>query len=145
MNTGIGDDNGRFWDLNRKYNYISAGHGRRWVRAIKKLKPGDKIFAYIKGTGYVGYGIVEEEAVPITQYLVDDKPLPEFLPEDSKLGGDLSNPEKTEWLARVKWIKTFDEENAKTFKGIFANQNVVCKLRDKETFELLKREFEVEE
>lgn len=65
VNTGIADDNFRGWDLNEKYHFVSAGGGPRWISAIKKLKNGDKIFALIKGKGYVGYGIVEEEAVLI--------------------------------------------------------------------------------
>ena len=143
VNTGITEENDRHWELNRKYNYVSAGGGQRWIRSIKKLRPDDKIFAYIKGKGYVGYGTVEEEAVPISQFLVNGTPITQLLPEDSKFGGDRNNIEKTEWLARVKWIKTVNESEAKTFKGVFANQNVVCKLRDKPTFDFLTKEFEL--
>lgn len=143
VNTGITDENDRDWELNRKYNYVGAGGGQRWIRSIKKLRPDDKIFAYIKGKGYVGYGIVEEEAVPITQFLVNGTPITHLLPRESKLGGDRNNIEKTEWLARVKWVKTVPEAAAKKFTGVFANQNVVCKLRDKPTFDFLTREFEI--
>ena len=48
-----------------------------------------------------------------------------------------------EWLTRIKWIKTVGESAAKTFKGVFANQNVVCKLRHKPTFDFLTKEFEL--
>ena len=41
----------------------------------------------------------------------------------------------------VEWLKTFPREEAKTFNGVFANQNIVCQLRHPETVEFLKREF----
>jgi hypothetical protein len=55
----------------------------------------------------------------------------------------IKEPSKDEWMVKVRWIKTFDENNAKWFKGAFANQNVVCKLNDKDTFDFLKKEFQI--
>ncbi len=143
VNTGITDDNAREWSLNRKYDFVSAGGGPRWVNTIKKLKKGDKIFALIKGKGYVGYGTVEDEAVLVKNYKTKGKLLVDDLPEDHpwKQGKD---PTKDEWLVRVNWIKTFNEDNAQWFRGAFANQNVVCKLRDSNTFDFLVEKFGVE-
>jgi len=143
VNTGITEENSRDWELNRKYNFISAGGGPRWINAIKKLKNGDKIFALIKGKGYVGYGIVEDEAVLVKNYEVDNKLTVNDLSEnhDWRLKKD---PSVDEWIARVKWLKTFDEKDARWFKGAFANQNVVCKLRDQNTFEFLVKSFDAD-
>ena len=54
-----------------------AGQGRRFSRALQKLKVGDKIFAYVKQTGYVGYGEVTQPAMMIKEFVVDkeNKPL----------------------------------------------------------------------
>jgi hypothetical protein len=41
--------------------------------------------------------------------------------------------------------QTFKREEAKTFTGIFANQNIVCKLRHQPTLDFLKKEFNVKE
>ena len=49
--------------------------------------------------------------------------------------------EKCEWGVTVSWLKVFSREEAKTFKGVFANQNIVCKLRDTKTLEYLQGEF----
>lgn len=143
VNTGITDDNARKWSLNKKYDFVSAGGGPRWVNAIKKLKKGDKIFALIKGKGYVGYGIVEEDAVLVKNYRANGKLLIDDLPESHSWKQE-KDPTKDEWLVRMNWLKTFDEDNAQWFRGAFANQNVVCKLRDPNTFEFLVEKFGVE-
>lgn len=143
VNSGItADDNSRDWKLNLKYNFISAGGGVRWISAIKKLETGDKIFALIKGKGYVGYGIVEEEAVIVKKYLFNGKLMINELPENHTWKQE-KDQLKDEWIVKVKWLKTFDENEAKWFKGAFANPNVVCKLRDQNTFEFLLKNFEV--
>jgi len=142
VNSGVTDDNARDWSLNRKYAFISAGGGPRWVNAVRKLKKGDKIFALIKGKGYVGYGIVEEEAVLVKSYRTNRKLLVDDLQETHPWKQE-KDPTKDEWLVRVNWLKTFDEDNAQWFKGAFANQNVVCKLRDTNTFEFLVEKFGV--
>jgi len=126
-----------------EYQFISAGGGNRWINAIKKLKKGDKIFALIKGKGYVGYGIVEEEAILVKKYKHEDKLIIDDLPEDHPWKQE-KEPSKDEWLVRINWLKTYDENNAQWFKGAFANQNVVCKLRDQNTFQFLLDKFDVE-
>ncbi len=143
VNTGITEDNSRDWDLNIKYRFISAGGGNRWINAIKKLKKGDKIFALIKGKGYVGYGIVEEEAVIVKKFEYRDKLLIHELPDQHQWRQE-KEPFMDEWLVRVNWLKTYDENKAQWFKGAFANQNVVCKLRDQNTFQFLCKKFDVE-
>lgn len=144
VNTGITEiDTARDWKLNKKYSFISAGGGARWINAIKKLKKDDKIFALIKGKGYVGYGVVEEEAVLVKNYMYNDKLIIEDLPNDHPWR-QKKDPLIDEWLVRVNWIKTFEEDNAQWFKGAFANQNVVCKLRDQNTFKFLVEKFGVD-
>jgi hypothetical protein len=144
VNTGITDnDEARNWALNKKYTFISAGGGARWINAIKKLKKDDKIFALIKGKGYVGYGIVEEEAVLVKNYTYNNTLMIEDLP-DAHPWRRQKDPLKDEWLVRVNWLKTFDEDKAQWFKGAFANQNVVCKLRDRNTFKFLVDKFDVD-
>lgn len=144
VNTGIDADSCRDWDLSVRYSYVSAGGAPRWVNAIRKLQSQDKIFTYVKGTGYVGYGVVQAEAVMVQDYQVDGKRLVDDLPADHAWRREGQDPNRTEWMARVQWIKTFPVEQAKTFPGIFANQNVVCKLSDEQTFDFLAKEFGVE-
>ena len=141
----VGDGRHRNWDDNVKYNYIGAGHGEYFSRQLLKLKARDKFFAYMKGRGYVGYGQVTREAVPIGQFIVDDLNIP-LLDVNPPLhapnaGEDKDSPELREWCVGVKWLKHYPREQAKSFKGIFANQAVVCKLREPKTLEFLRAEF----
>jgi hypothetical protein len=50
------------------------------------------------------------------------------------MGEDADNPELSEYLARVEWIAVRLRGEALWEKGMFANQNVVAKLR--QTFTL---------
>jgi hypothetical protein len=91
----------------------------------------------------VGYGEVTKEAVMIRDFLVaeESKQLLD-LPLKAKLAHDNSdNPELSEWAIGVKWLASYSAEDAKTFKGVFENKNVVCELKHAETVELLEREF----
>ena len=143
VNTGITDDNQRDWKYNTQYSFISAGGGSRWINAIKKLRKGDKIFAFIKNKGYVGWGIVEEEAVLVKNYIVNNIKMIDELP-NNHVWKQEKDPNIDEWIVKVNWIKTINEVDAKWFKGAFANQNVVSKLKDTSTFEFLVKEFEIE-
>jgi hypothetical protein len=51
------------------------------------------------------------------------------------------DPARAEWVVRVRWSRSFDLKDAKKFDGAFANQNVVCKLRDAKTLEFLAKEM----
>jgi hypothetical protein len=48
---------------------------------------------------------------------------------------------KANYLVAVEWKKTFPLSEAKAFAGVFANQNIVCKLRDTATIEFLRQTF----
>lgn len=48
-----------------------------------------------------------------------------------------------EYAVGVEWKKHFQLSEAKTFKGVFANQNVVCKLTDAATVAFVREEFQI--
>jgi len=139
----VGEGIHRNWDDNIRYNYLGAGQGVKYSRALKRLKVGDKIFAYLKGLGYVGYGEVVHEAIMIKDFFVEkeSKLLLELPLKAPNVSENIDDPELSEWAIGIKWLKSYSREEAKTFKGIFANQNVVCELRQPETVNFLTREF----
>ena len=58
------------------------------------------------------------------------------------MGWEADDPEQCEYLARVEWIQTRPREDAVWEKGMFANQNVVAKLRQPFTLQRLNEVFE---
>jgi hypothetical protein len=141
----VGEGEHRNWDDNRQYGFISAGQGERFSSALERLSMDDEVFAYMKGRGYVGYGTVTEEAMMIKEFVVEGgEPLLELPLHAPKPGEHKDDPELSEWVVGIEWNETFGREEARSFKGIFANPHIVCKLRDEPTVEFLEREFGIE-
>lgn len=139
----VGEGPHRNWDDNRKYGYIGAGQGEKYSRPLRNLKVGDRLFAYMKGLGYVGYGEVVKESVPIADFTVEevDKSLLDLPLEAPHANENSDIPALSEWTVAVKWIKAYPRGEAKTFKGVFVYRTIVCKLRDPRTLQFLHAEF----
>ncbi len=139
----VGEGPHRNWDDNREYGYVSAGQGEKYSRPLRRLAVGDRLFAYMKGLGYVGTGQVTKEAVPVAEFVVEKsgKPLLELPLTAPRVAENKDSPALSEWAVGVEWLRSYPREQARTFKGVFANQNVVCKLRDAKTLEFVRSEF----
>jgi hypothetical protein len=137
----VGEGPHRSWDDMRKYGFIAAGGGRAYSGKLEQLSVDDKIYAYQKKAGYVGYGRVTQTARMAKDFEVAGSPVLKLPLAQPNLGHALNDPEKAEYLVGVEWIRTVQLSEAKTFVGAFANPNVVCKLREPRTIEFLKREF----
>ncbi|MEO9530827.1 MULTISPECIES: hypothetical protein [Alphaproteobacteria] len=59
------------------------------------------------------------------------------------LAHDRDDEDLAEYAVGVNWIRALSLTEAKTFRGVFANQTIVCKLRDPATLEFLSTEFGV--
>ena len=57
---------------------------------------------------------------------------------------DADDPVMSEYLARVRWLDTRSREEAFWEKGMFANQNVVAKLRQPFTLQRLTEVFKLD-
>jgi hypothetical protein len=141
----VGDGEHRNWDDCMKYGFLSAGQGKIYGEAMKKLKVGDKVFGYMKGQGYVGLGSVTQEAVMAKDFEVHGKCLFDLPLAQPGIRKNADNPDLSEWVVGIEWSRAYPRNQARTFSGAFANPNIVCKLRDERTFDFLKREFGVEE
>ncbi len=137
----------RSWDDCMKYGFLSAGQAKVYSDYLKKLKKGDKIFAYQKAAGYVGYGKVVQEATMVKDFIPEgsENNILELPLTQPGMSENSDEPELSEWVVGVKWMKTFLRDDAKKFSGVFANPNVVCKLRHQATIDFLKREFSINE
>ena len=148
---GTHEGSKRNWAEARKYGFICAGGGAWYSNTLSLLEPGARIWVNIPGTGYVGVGEVTEPVVPVDDFQVDDgngKVVPiTALPLDAaEMIKVTDNPEKGEYLVRVKWIKTVSTSDAIKEKGFFGNQNSVARptaAKWDHTVERLKKRFDV--
>jgi len=142
-------DGGRNWDDARKYGFVSAG-GRPWYsRTLRSLPVGARIFTYIPQAGYVGVGTTTGEASQFQDALVtiDGEQLKL---SDQPLAGNYHHPpvggeDTAEYVVPVEWITTKPRELAVHERGLFANQNSACKLRNRFTLNTLYTEFGLED
>jgi hypothetical protein len=136
----------RDWDDCRKYGFISAGGDRKYSKPLERLKVGDRIFAYMTGLGYTGFGEVTSESVMAREFTVgrEGARLLDLDLKEPGMNTDCDDPQRSEYVVGVKWLKTFVREEARWFTGAFANQNIVCKLRHQETLDFLKKDFEAD-
>ncbi len=139
----VGEGSYRNWEDNVKFGYIGAGQGQRYSSALKRLKVGDKIYAYMAGLGYVGFGEVINTAIMIRDFVVQglDIPLLDAGLTAVEANANLESEALSEWVVGINWIKTVPKQQAQTFSGVFANQNVVCKLRNKQTLKFVQQHF----
>jgi hypothetical protein len=143
----FGEGPARHWGDAIKYGFISAGGAKWFSNTLFQLHPGARIFVYIPKQGYVGVGIVKEDAVPVKDFLVDFNgvptpilKMPNLPPEMARTIDDM---ERCEYLVRVEWVKTLPMDQGIWEKGMFANQNSACKLRSQFTIDRLTEIFKL--
>ncbi|HYJ79008.1 MAG TPA: hypothetical protein VEW03_05380 [Longimicrobiaceae bacterium] len=138
----------RDWDDAIRYGYVSAGQGLWYSQTLRKLAPETRIFVYLPQKGYVGVGIVREPAVPIREFTVDVEgervPILQAPRKAPRMDENSDDPEKSEYVVRVEWIKTLPRDEAYRFEGMFANQNSACRLTHRPTLDALIQRFELE-
>jgi hypothetical protein len=137
----VGDGPSRSWEDMIRYGFVAAGGGSFYSQRLYQLSEGDIFYAYQRQHGYVGKGEVLAKATMARDATVDGQPLLELPLKQPNLGHDKDNPELAEHVVLVRWEKTLPLNEAVTFTGAFANQNVVCKLRDQATLDFLSQTF----
>jgi hypothetical protein len=145
----VGEGAHRSWDDMRRYGFVSAGGGRWYTATLRQLSTGARVFACIPQIGYVGTGRVVEAAVPVTHFEVsidgNRVPLLRAPLKAPRMEEHTANEEVMEYAVRVQWDKAVPQEDAVWEKGMFANQNTVCKLRSSFTLERLYSRFGISE
>ncbi len=129
----FGEDGFRDWDDAQLYGFVSAGGGPWYIGTIKKLPVGGCVFVNLPGKGYVGVGVVTENAVPARDFIVTVNGHPVPLTEAPHSAPNLVaraayDDDETEWVAPVRWLATVPRNEAISFKGRYGNQNSATKL-----------------
>jgi hypothetical protein len=139
----------RSWADARRYGFVSGGGGKRWSKPFEQLFPGARVFVFVPKSGYVAIGTVKEEAKPIRDFTVevDGRTVPglEAPLLAPNMGDGANDEERSEYLARVEWIRSVSKEQAFWEKGLFAHQRTVLPMRDPETLTRLVEHFDLRE
>jgi len=122
----FGGDPNRSWDEAAKYGFIAAAGGAWYTASLGMLSPGDRVWVYIPGTGYVGVGEVQGVVTALDDFTVtceggSDVSLIGLAVKAATLTRAADDPDKAEYLVPVKWIKTVPAAEAVKEKGFFGN------------------------
>ena len=127
----FGASDERSWSEAMQYGFICGGGGVWYSRTLLALKPDDRVWVNVPGTGYVGVGRVTGCAQQATDFKVNGPDGEVSALDALKLGSyhrEFSDdPERCEWFVPVQWEKTVPIERAVQEIGFFGNQNTVCK------------------
>jgi len=137
----------RNWDDYYKYGFISAGNGARFRDAMLGFNPGDIVVAYLKGKpfhGFVGIGKIITKAKMIREVIIRGKPLLALPLECKGMGDHCEDPERSEYVCQVKWLRRVRREEAhwESNAGLYTTTHVRASLENqKKTLRFLQRKF----
>ena len=134
-----GEGDRRRWPDMVRHGFVSAGGGRWYSRTLRALSPGHRVWAHIPRVGYVGVGEVVSTVLPVTETGL----LAEEL-EAPAMARHIDDPDRREYVVRVRWLVAFPRDEAFWIPGLYANENSVTKLRDPWTLQRLCEVFGIE-
>lgn len=138
-----GESEHRSWEDMRRYGFVAAGGGEKWSGPLRRLSVGDPIAVYQKNAGYVGFGNVATPSVMARDFQTEKGPLLDQQLAQPNFWHSRDDPDRAEYAVGVNWIKTVPVSEAIKFEGMFANQHIVCKLREPRTIEVLRERLGV--
>ena len=125
---------GRSWVDAVKQGFISAGGGRWYSKTLFMLKPGDRVWVNIPGTGYVGVARVTGHAVIADEFIKPEMNLEGRYNLAAECGED-----EAEYFVPVSWLHQVPEAQAVNEVGLFGNQNSVARPRSPKWEHTVKR------
>lgn len=145
----FGEGQGRSWQDGLRYNFVSAGGGRWFSRTLQSLPEGARIFVNIPQTGFVAVGETTGSATAFADAVIEFEGRRVRLAEQS-LNAAYEHPanqddDTDEYVVPVRWLEAQPRESAYWEKGMFANQNSACKLRQQFTIDKLYAHFGLDE
>lgn len=147
----FGDGLRRSWEDGRTYGFVSAGGEVWYSRTLRSLPVGARVNVHIPGLGYIAVGVTLAEAVKFddAQVLIDNEWEPLAAQElhatyAHGLEGEAKTDDNAEYVVPVRWITSIPKDQAFWEKGMFANQNSACKLRQEFTLERIATHFGID-
>ena len=126
----FGEGESRTWGDAKKYGYVSGGGGEWYVRTLRMLEPGSRIWVSVPGKGYVGVGTVVTPATRFDKFQVQQNGSLVPITSIGLQAPKALKEEHSEHFVGVNWIKTVDLQKAVKERGFFGNQNTAAQPRD---------------
>jgi len=148
----FGDGLGRSWEDGRRYGFVSAGGDPWYSRTLRALPVGARVFVHIAKAGYVAVGetLRKAERFDVAEVMLDgawsrlaDQELHAAYQHVDDVR-DITD-DNAEYVVPVRWIASLDQRHAYWEKGMFANQNSACRIRQQFTLERLVTHFNLAE
>lgn len=118
----------RRWNDAKKYGFVSAGGGEWYVRTLRSLQPGDRVWVNVPRKGYVGVGKVLSPAVRFDQFKANVNGSYVSLTDVDEIEAPQAFDEMHgEHFVGIVWTHTVDLEDAVRERGFFGNQNTVSR------------------
>ena len=125
----FGEGPHRRWNDAKRYGFVSAGGGAWYVRTLRMLQRGSRVWVSVPGRGYVGVGEVVTSVERYDQFRVDVNGTLTPLTEVEVEAPDVFDEAHGEHFVGVRWIKVVNLEDAVRERGFFGNQNTVAQPR----------------
>ncbi|MFB2585849.1 hypothetical protein [Herbiconiux liukaitaii] len=139
----------RPWADAMSFGFVSAGGGKFYTQTLRGLPLGARIWVNIPGTGYVGVGRILAPAARFEEAQVKVADGWERLSAQAFAGSyphqNDPSDDDAEWAVPVEWLVIVPATEAYWEKGLFANQNSACKLRQEFTLERLTKHFGIDD
>ncbi len=129
--SSFGEGESRSWQDAIQYGFICAGGAPWYSRTLKLLKPDDRVWVRVPGTGFVGVG----RATGLAQRAADfhlktptgEAPVLDVAKRGHYHRDFVDDPGRCEWFVPMRWLETVPVAAAESEIGLFGNQNTVCK------------------
>ena len=126
----FGEGDNRRWNDAKRYGFISAGGGEWYVRTLRMLQPGNRVWVSVPGKGYVGVGEVAASVVSYDRFSVNLNgsaiPITEV---EFEAPNAFDENHGEHFVGVLDWIKAVDLNEAVKERGFFGNQNTVAQPR----------------
>lgn len=147
----FGEGSSRSWEDGQRYSFVSAGGDPWYSRTLRAIPVGARVNVHIPSLGYVAVGVTLGEAKRFDQseVKVDGAwaPLAEQQLVASYRHAAPNAPvtdDSAEYVVPVRWLASYPRDRAYWEKGMFANQNSACKLRQEFTLDRLSQHFKLD-
>ena len=142
---------GRSWADGMRFGFVAAGGDPWYSRILRTVPVGARVNVHIPKLGYVAVGITLADALRFDEARVNVEgqwlPLATQAIAGNYLHGSPDQPvtdDNAEYVVPVRWLVAVPATEAYWEKGMFANQNSACKLRQEFTLDRLNQHFDLD-